>query len=215
MQANLHRRDPVPARISDEELMRQVADGDEQAFAQLLDRHLQAIHRYLMRLLGNAADAEDLAQETLVRLWTKAGGFRPGKVRLTTWLHRIAHNLAVDLLRKPGRDAQQLDFDPPSGSDSLEALRSQDEQQQRLAWALGALPANQRDAVLLRHQQGLSNPEAAKVLGVSVRALESLQSRGRRRLKALLKSEPAPARSRAIHSGCKGAAQRQSEGANP
>lgn len=215
MRANLQRQESGVGRSSDEELMRLVADGDEQAFAHVIDRHLEAIHRYLMRLLGNAADAEELAQEALLRLWTKAGSFRPGKVRLTTWLHRIAHNLAMDLLRKPGRDAQRLDFDPPSNSGSLEALHSQDERQQRLAWALGALPANQRDAVLLRHQQGLSNPEAARVLGVSVRALESLQSRGRRRLKALLMSEPSQAQSRTIHNECMGAARRQSRRTNP
>ncbi len=169
--------------------MRQVATGDVQAFECLLARHLDSIHHYLVRLTGVPADAEDLAQETFLRLWLKAGSFRPGRVRVATWLHRIAHNAAVDLLRKPGRDGQTLDFEPVAQDPGPETLQHWAQEQKRLAQALNALSANQRSAVLLRHQQGLSNPDVAEVLGVSVRAVESLLSRARRQLKSML-AEP-------------------------
>lgn len=170
---------------SDEALMARIAAGDEQAFEGLLSRHLDRIHHYLQRLTGREADCDDLAQETFIRVWLKAGSFRPGRVRVTTWLHRIAHNVAVDHLRKAGR-ATRIEAEPPSDEAGPVALRQQAEERQRLHGALGALPERQRSAILLRHQQGLSNPDVAAVLGISVRAVESLLSRGRRRLRTLI-----------------------------
>ena len=171
---------------SDEALMARVAAGDERAFEGLLRRHLDRIHHYLRRLTGREADSDDLAQETFIRVWLKARTFRPGRVKVTTWLHRIAHNVAVDHLRKAGRAAQAQVMEPPPDEVGPDALRQQAEARQRLHDALSALPESQRSAILLRHQQGLSNPDAAAVLGISVRAVESLLSRARRRLKALM-----------------------------
>ena len=177
--------EPPLSADSDEALMARIAAGDEQAFEGLLGRHLDRIHHYLQRLTGREADSDDLAQETFIRVWLKAGSFRPGRVRVTTWLHRIAHNVAVDHLRKAG-SATRIEAEPPSDEAGPVALRQQAEERQRLHGALGALPERQRSAVLLRHQQGLSNPDVAAVLGISVRAVESLLSRGRRRLRTLI-----------------------------
>ena len=107
-------------------------------------------------------------------------------MRVTTWLHRIAHNVAVDHLRKAGRAAWIEATEPPPDEAGPDALRQQAEERQRLHGALGDLPERQRSAILLRHQQGLSNPDVAAVLGISVRAVESLLSRGRRRLMTLM-----------------------------
>ena len=166
--------------------MARVAAGDEQAFAGLLGRHLDRIHHYLRRLTGRPTESDDLAQETFIRVWLKARSYRSGRVKVTTWLHRIAHNVAVDHLRKAGRAAQAEAATLPPDDAGPDALRQQAEARQRLHHALGALPESQRSAILLRHQQGLSNSDVAAVLGISVRAVESLLSRGRRRLKALL-----------------------------
>lgn len=166
--------------------MARIAAGDEQAFEGLLRRHLDRIHHYLRRLTGRQADSDDLAQETFIRVWLKARSFRPGRVRVTTWLHRIAHNVAVDHLRKAGRAAWIEATEPPPDEAGPDALRQQAEERQRLHGALGDLPERQRSAILLRHQQGLSNPDVAAVLGISVRAVESLLSRGRRRLMTLM-----------------------------
>ena len=171
--------------------MARVAAGDEQAFERLLSGHLDRIHHYLRRLTGHPADTDDLAQETFIKVWLKAGTFRPGRVRVTTWLHRIAHNVAVDHLRKAGRTVRAEAAEPLPDGVGPDALGQQAEERQRLHDALSALPESQRSAILLRHQQGLPNPDVAAVLGVSVRAVESLLSRARRRLKALM-NEPNP-----------------------
>ena len=178
--------EPPLSADSDEVLMARVAAGDEQAFERLLSRHLDRIHHYLRRLIGRPADSDDLAQETFIKVWLKARSFRPGQVRVTTWLHRVAHNVAVDYLRRAGRAARTEAFEPPQEEAGPDALGEQAEVRQRLRDALDALPESQRSAILLRHQQGLSNPEVAAVLGVSVRAVESLLSRGRRRLRAVM-----------------------------
>ena len=178
--------EPQLSADSDETLMAQIAGGDEQAFEGLLRRHLDRIHHYLWRLTGSQAESDDLAQETFIRVWLKARSFRPGRVKVTTWLHRIAHNVAVDHLRKAARAARVEATEPPPEQAGPDALRQQAEERQHLHNALSALPENQRSAILLRHQQGLSNPETAAVLSISVRAVESLLSRGRRRLRALM-----------------------------
>lgn len=184
---------PVPAGranrplqdLTDEQLVVRIKQNDEQAFACLLRRHVNSIHAYLLRLTGSRADSDDLTQETFLRVWQKAHTFKPGKVRFSTWLHQIGHNLAIDLFRRRGptftqtavADAQQ----PGPDADHAAAV-----QRTRVHRALTALPENQRHAILLCHQQGFSNKEAAAILGVGVRALESLLARARRTLKAEL-----------------------------
>ncbi len=174
------------AEPSDEELVHRVEQGDEQAFARLLNRHLGAIHHYLYRLTGSRADSDDLAQETFLAVWRRSGTYRPGRVKFTTWLHRIAHNHYVDHYRKGRRTASEVHNAIAETADSApgpQQSRSDEEDRRRLHQALARLPPNQRDAVLLCHQQGLSNRDAAVVLGVGVRALESLLARARRTLR--------------------------------
>jgi len=170
--------------------MRPVAAGDEQAFARLLHRHLQRIHHYLYRLTGCRADSDDLAQETFLLVWRKAHSYRPGRVRFTTWLHRVAHNQCVDHFRKTARRVDARVHEQAEPQHGPEEDQHSAEQRRRLHAVLGRLPANQRDAILLRHQQGLSNRETAIVLGVGVRALESLLARARRTLRRRLAADP-------------------------
>lgn len=181
--------DPGLPDTSDEDLVRRIAIGDEQAFASLLNRHLATIHHYLFRLTGSRADSDELAQETFFAVWRRAGSYRPGRVKLTTWLHRIAHNQFVDRWRKQERAVHDLPLDTADRSPGPQAMRGIAEDRRRLRAALVRLPPNQRDAVLLCHQQGLSNREAATVLGVGVRALESLLARARRALRKELQEE--------------------------
>lgn len=169
---------------SDEALMQALQQGDEQAFDSLLDRHLDSIHRYLLRQLGNAADADELSQETFTRLWTQASWFNPAKARLSTWLHRIAHNLMVDRLRRD-RTVSVADIDEHASTETLDNDRHAAVNGAQLDWlnrALAELPAQQKAAVALVYLQGFSNKEAALIMNTSVRALESLLARGRRAL---------------------------------
>lgn len=151
--------------------------GDEQAFDRLLDRHLDPIHRYLLRQIGNAADADELSQETFLRLWTEAERFNPAKARFTTWLHRIAHNLMIDRLRRqrPEDPVDEQAIEPPVDA-------AADAQWRWLNQAMARLPDNQRAAVALVYLQGFSNKEAAVIMDIGVRALESLLARGKRSL---------------------------------
>lgn len=171
---------------SDDALMEKIRRRDQAAFSQLLKRHLPAIHRYLTRMTGNVADSDELSQETFLRVWQTAGRYRPGRVRFTTWLHRIAHNLYVDAARKrrAGPLPEDLEVEDP---DPGPEQRVQMLQQQRdLQRALMALPATQRSALLLCQVQGFSNPEAAAILRTGTRAVESLLARARRNLREQL-----------------------------
>jgi RNA polymerase sigma-70 factor (ECF subfamily) len=177
--------------------MRRVAARDSAAFRQLSDLYLGAIVTYSTRLLQSRADAEEVAQETFLRAWQRADTYVP-RARVSTWLHRIAHNLALDRLRgRRGRGAP-LELDPERdsapASDQPAALLLEKERSLRLEEALATLPERQRAAVVLCHEQGLSNPEIGAVLDVGVEAVESLLSRGRSSLRRLLAGpgEPAP-----------------------
>ena len=168
--------------------MRLVQSGDQQAYARLLDRHLNNVHAYVFRMTNNRADAEDIAQETFLRVWHRARTFKPGRVRFTTWLHRIAHNLCVDEFRKR---REIYDGEPDAMADdapTVDELSMAEERRKAVHAGIAALPERQRSALVLCQLQGRSNREAAQFLGVSVDALESLIARARRTLKARLRN---------------------------
>jgi RNA polymerase sigma-70 factor (ECF subfamily) len=173
--------------VEDEaEAMRRVAAGDAQAYRALSDRHLPAILRYATRMLRDRGEAEDVAQETFLRLWTHADRWRP-KAKLSTWLHRIAHNLCIDRLRarKVARTqelAEERIARRSSPSGELARLQLGAELQD----ALDALPERQRAAIVLVHCQGMRGAEAAQILDVSAEAVESLLARGRRTMRETL-----------------------------
>ena len=166
--------------------MRLVQTGDQQAYTRLLDRHLNRVHAYVFRMTGNRADAEDIAQETFLRVWHRARTFKPGRVRFTTWLHRVAHNLCVDAFRKQ-RVTVDTELDAMAdGAPAADELSAVEERRKAVHAGIAALPERQRSALVLCQLQGRSNREAAEIIGVSVDALESLIARARRTLKTRL-----------------------------
>lgn len=168
--------------------MRRIAQGDTRAYRELTTEYLGVIVTYAFRLTKSQAEAEEIAQETFLRAWQKADSYTP-QARVTTWLHRIAHNLALDLLRKR-RGGPELELDderdPAPPSNNPGRLLERKQTAQTVQAAMDALPERQKIALLLHHEQGLSNPEIAEVLGIGVEAVESLLARGRRRLRELL-----------------------------
>jgi RNA polymerase sigma-70 factor (ECF subfamily) len=133
-------------------------------------------------MTGNVSNAEDITQEVFLRLWLKASEFDATRARLTTWLHQMAHNLAIDQHRKRHREVslEVIDVpDPAVPSDSSEKPYP-------VAQALLQLPERQRSALALTYYQDLSNREVADILGLSTRAVESLLVRARSAMKVRL-----------------------------
>tara|TARA_R110002072_G_scaffold303107_2_gene493791 strand:- start:60429 stop:60998 length:570 start_codon:yes stop_codon:yes gene_type:complete len=170
--------------LTDEQLMEAIVDGDRQAYAGAVKQHGRAIAAYAFRMLGNESEAQDIAQETFLRLWTQAHRWDGDKASLGTWLHRIAHNLCIDQRRRTRADTgSELDeFTAEADTPSADQLAQQSDRN-RLEAALADLPERQRSALVMTYYQGLSNKEVAGILDVSVDALESLLSRGRKALK--------------------------------
>jgi RNA polymerase sigma-70 factor (ECF subfamily) len=174
---------------SDADLMRWSAAGDRAAFAVLVERHGERALRIALRVLGDPAEAEEVAQEALLRAWQAAGSFDPGRAQVTTWLHRIVLNLAIDRTRRraaapqAGEAALAALPDPAPGPEAAAAAA---EERAALAAALAQLPARQRAAIALAYEEGLSGAEAAAALDVSERALEGLLRRARLMLRRLL-----------------------------
>ncbi|TXK64898.1 RNA polymerase sigma factor [Alkalisalibacterium limincola] len=183
---------PAPARPGDDPdqtLLDLIRDGDEQAYGVLLDRHLERIHALAQRMLGNAADAEEVAQDAFLRAWQQIPNWQPGTAKFSTWLHRVAMNLCHDALRRR-RDSRPVeDIQPVSGEPGPEQLARRQDRSGRVQAALATLPERQREALVLSHYQELSQREAAAVLEISEEALESLLARGRRALRAALAEE--------------------------
>ncbi|MGE0625912.1 MAG: sigma-70 family RNA polymerase sigma factor [Pseudomonadales bacterium] len=170
----------------DDGLLAAIADGDGDAFRRLLVNHLDAIHSYLYRMTGSTADAEDLAQETFLRVWRKASTFEPGRVKVTTWIHTIAHNLCIDAFRRNKVTHAEEDVTLADDTADPERLASDGQLAALMERAIAALPGNQRSAILLCQVQGFSNAQAARILGMNVRALESQLARARRTLRQAL-----------------------------
>ena len=169
--------------------MRRVAAGDEAAFGLLARRHHGRIRRLALKMLRVPAEADDIAQETLVRLWRNAGRWRPEKSRLTTWIYTIVYRLCIDRLRVPRNlpldEAMDAEEPAPGG---LETLIHTEERRQ-LDKAMQLLQPRQRAALLLFYYEELTGHEAAEALGVSLRAFWSLLHRARESVEQTIRQE--------------------------
>ena len=179
-------------RDGDAALLTAFAGGDQSAARALTARYLPRVLGQATRMLGDRAEAEDVAQEAMLRLWKVAPEWRAGEATVSTWLYRVTGNLCIDRIRAR-RGGASLDemaepADPAPGV--AEAMQGA-ARRQALAEALAALPERQAQAVALRHLEGLSNPEIAAVMDIGPRAVESLTARGKRALAALLRGRRA------------------------
>ena len=174
--------------VPDDVLLQRYVAGDRSAARMLTARLTPVVYAQAFRGLGNQADAEDVTQEALMRLWRHAPDWRMGEAKVTTWLYRVTANLCTDKLRKRVRSGPSLDeiAEPADPIPSVETTLQNDARQTALEGALGELPERQREAVVLRHIEGLNNPDIANRLDVSVEAVESLLARGKRALKSAL-----------------------------
>jgi RNA polymerase sigma-70 factor (ECF subfamily) len=185
---------PVPRSESDEtgeetNLLARVAAGESEAFRGLVDRHLPTVLAIARRMLRDDAEAEDVAQETMLRLWRNAAGLELGPHGVRPWLRRVASNLCIDRVRARRNTSVVEEVPEESAPPTQVRHLAERELGVRVDAALQALPERQRLAITLFHYEGMSQVEVGEVLGISDEAVESLLARARRALKVALKEE--------------------------
>lgn len=182
---------PVPLDaqdLTDSQLLQLYAQGHGEAARLLTGRLLPRVLAHAARMLGDRADAEDVAQEAMLRLWQAAPGWQQGGAQPGTWLYKVTANLCIDRLRRSGR-AAALDAvpEPEDPAPGAESRLQQGARADALQQALMELPPRQRQAVVLRHIEGLGNPQIAAIMEITPEAVESLTARGKRTLAAQLR----------------------------
>lgn len=172
--------------LSDDALLVLFANGDPAAARLLTLRLTPRVLAFAQRMLGNCAEAEDVAQEAMLRLWRVARDWRQDQAKVSTWLFRVTSNLCTDLLRR--RRSVPLDgiAEPEDGQPGALAGMIDQDRARALDQALKLLPDRQRQAVILRHLEGFTNPEIAGMMDIGVEAVESLTARGKRSLALVL-----------------------------
>ena len=172
--------------MTDAELVRSTLDGEARAFTELVDRHAPACLRYATRMLGDRADAEDTAQEAFLRAHRALASY-DWRLPFRTWLFSILINRCRTAMARRARRERRVVTDADAVAlsfvaDGGEAMELRDE----IEWALAALSAEQREAFLLHHVEGLSYDEMAEATGAGVSALKMRVKRASERLKVLL-----------------------------
>jgi RNA polymerase sigma-70 factor (ECF subfamily) len=176
---------------ADRDLMASIAAGDDAAFAQLVGTESPRLLRFARSILtASPAEAEEVVQESLVRLWQNAEAWQPNG-RVSTWLHQVVYRLCIDSIRRRrpsveiGSLESELEDDSPLAFDRLE----QEDDARRVQAAIERLPDRQRTALILCHYQELGQAEAAAIMGIGESAYESLLARARRRLRGWLAAD--------------------------
>lgn len=180
----MHAAQKKQTDASDEALLVAFANGDPRAAADLTRRLTPRVVSFATRMLGgDRAEAEDVAQEAMLRLWKIAAEWRQGEAQVSTWVYRVTSNLCTDRLRKRGRSvALDAAGDPADETPGAAAGLLEQDRAAALEAALMQLPERQRQAVTLRHLEELGNPEIAEIMEIGIEAVESLTARGKRAL---------------------------------
>jgi RNA polymerase sigma-70 factor (ECF subfamily) len=171
----------------DDRLLARLADNDEAAFRLLVERHIDRAFSVALRVLGNSADAEDVVQDTMLKVWTHRGRWQQGRAKFSTWLYRVVTNRCIDLRRQPRTDNVDAVPEPADAQPDAVTTMQRDEVSLLLEAAMQRLPEQQRIAMILSYHQDMSNGEIAEVMDTTVSAVESLLKRGRQQLRDLLR----------------------------
>lgn len=173
--------------------MAQVAAGDSLALGTLYDRYAASVYALGLRILNDRQQAEELVQETFLRVWRQAASYRGERGAPATWILGIARNLTIDELRRRGARPQPSDGDPEaqlaliaSGEDDPAEQADARLRHEMVARALSQLPPEQREALELAYFNGLSQSEIAARLGAPLGTIKTRMRLGLRRLKGLL-----------------------------
>ncbi len=173
----------------DHELLALIQEGNGQAFAVLVERHTERFYRLAYRYLQNKAAAEDVVQDSFLKLWENPTSWQPDRnSKFTTWFYRVVVNLCFDQQKRKG--AVALDEDMPVIDDRASADEAMIRAQEHmiLEKEIAALPERQRTALNLCFDEGLTNQEAAEIMGLNLKALQSLIMRAKTTLKERMKA---------------------------
>jgi RNA polymerase sigma-70 factor (ECF subfamily) len=174
---------------NDQELLALIQDGNGHAFATLVQRHTERFYRLAYRYLQNKAAAEDVVQDAFLKLWENPMIWQPQRnSKFTTWFYRVVVNLCLDVRKR--KETVALDEENPLVDDRepVDEAMVRIEEQRALEREIAALPERQRTALNLCFDEGLSNQEAAEVMGVKLKALQSLIMRAKTTLKERMKT---------------------------
>lgn len=176
-----------PAR-ADDALMSRIAERDAVAFGRVVEAHVERLHRIAWRMIGDAAEAEDVAQESLLRLWSGAGNWRAGEAGIGPWLNRVTVNQCLDRLRRRrfGSDEavpERVD-DAPLADEAMDVERLRG----LTLEAIGVLTERHRAAIVLTYYEDLPNGAAAEAMDMNLKAFESLLLRARKALRGELEA---------------------------
>jgi RNA polymerase sigma-70 factor (ECF subfamily) len=177
----------VTAEDIDEALLDRLAADDEAAFRLLVERHIDRAFGIALRLLGSRADAEDVVQDTMLKVWTHRGRWEHGRAKFSTWLYRVVTNRCIDLHRRPRTVNVDAVPEPADLKPDAISTMQREEVTKLLETAMQRLPEQQRVAVILSYHENMSNGEIAEVMSTTVAAVESLLKRGRQQLRDILR----------------------------
>lgn len=173
----------------DHELLALVQDGNGQAFAVLVERHTERFYRLAFRYLQNKEAAEDAVQDAFLKLWENPSLWQPERQsKFTTWFYRIVVNLCLDTRKKKKPEALVDDDLVTDERAPVDELMMREQEQRVVEKEIAALPERQRLALSLCFDEGLTNQEAADVMGLKLKALQSLIMRAKTTLKERMKA---------------------------
>jgi RNA polymerase sigma-70 factor (ECF subfamily) len=180
---------PEQAQITDAELLRQIADGDEEALSSLYDRYKSILFSLILRILHSQPEAEDILQDVFIQVWNKAGDFDEARGRPFTWLATLSRSRAIDRLRQLGsreRTATEATREAPDVVVDAEDDAIRSEQSEVVRNALAALPEEQRRTLLLAYFEGLTQTEIADKLNTPLGTVKTRMRSGMMKLRELL-----------------------------
>ncbi|NPV89391.1 MAG: sigma-70 family RNA polymerase sigma factor [Firmicutes bacterium] len=175
--------------LEDEAIIRSVLEGDQKAFADLVEKYQRPIYNLAGQMVGFGEDARDLTQEIFLTIYRKLGSFK-GESRFSTWIYRVASNQAIDWVRKKRRPGLSPDYRGPTREPTPEEAYLAKEGAQRLRRLLDGLPEKYRIALVLHYYHGFSYQQIAETLEVSQRTVETRIYRGRLKLREQLGPKP-------------------------
>ena len=172
------------ADVNDEMLLLKIQEGDHEAFSTLVYRHTERFYRIAYRMLFNKDNAEDIVQEAFLKLWERPNMWDGNRqVKFTTWFYRIVTNLCLDHNRKKGTLPLTEVMEHADNRQGPEASLENAQHKALMDRLIGELPDRQQLALNLCFYEGLSNKEASEIVGVKLKALQSLLMRARTTLK--------------------------------